>query len=109
MAHSEDESVEGIQRELQGMLNNDRHERLMTEFHKQQAEREAKQQADLRAALAKRNSVQFEPGTRPMSKADFKKREAEIQAKKPKLGPSVLEDEADRAQQTAVERLTKYK
>jgi hypothetical protein len=108
-AHSEDESVEGIQRELQGMLTNDRHERLMAEFHKQQAEREAKQQADIRAALAKRDLVKFEAGTRPMSKAEFKQREESIQAKKPKLGPSVLEDESEKAQQTAVERLTKYK
>ena len=108
-AHSEDESVEGIQRELQGMLNNDRHERLMTEFHKQHAEREAKREADLRAALAKRSSVKFEPGTRPMTQAEFKKREAAILAKKPKLGPTVLEDAETLAQQSAIERLTKYK
>ena len=111
-AHSEDESIEGIQRELKGMLENDKHEQVIAAFHRQMTDRENKKQEKLKKALASKAKLMQLQDTNPfqvMTEAEFNAREAAIKAQKPKLTPVLPEDGDDRAQQSAIERLTKYK
>jgi hypothetical protein len=58
-AHGEDDSVEGVQRELQGMLNNDRHEQLIALFEKQQREKAEREVEELEKKIVKRGGPGF--------------------------------------------------
>jgi hypothetical protein len=56
-AHSEDNSLEGIQRELHGMVSNDRHEQLITEFERQIKEKADKEANRIEALIESRGQL----------------------------------------------------
>jgi hypothetical protein len=104
-AHSaEDDSIEGMQRELKGMLNLDRHERVVAEFDRQTREREEKRLAERsEAAKAKRAARQVSTQFVPITEEEVRA-EAEDIRKKTKYTP-VMPDEL---QSSLMDRLGKY-
>jgi len=107
-AHSEDESVEGLQRELKGMLNDDRHERLIARFDAQERAKAEKRQRDIDERISKRGGKGFfeqaAPGA-PMTQEDVDNRSRTLKLGRPKLGPTASPD----SQSSLVDRLAKYR
>ena len=107
-AHSEDDSVEGLQRELRGMLNNDRHERLIARFDAQERAAAEKRQRDIDERISKRGGRGFfeqAAPSAPMTQEDVDNRSRTLKLGRPKLGPVASSD----SQSSAAERLAKYR
>jgi len=101
-AHGEDDSREGIIRELDGMMNNDRHERVMKAFEDSLVAKAEAQQQEIDAKINQRGGpgfmeeTKFEFGTA----SEIRKRVAEI--RKNRKGVSVAESQ--RSQTTKLRR-----
>ena len=106
-AHSEDDSIEGLQRELRGMMNNDRHEQFIARFDEQFRVLAEKKQQEIDERISKRGGKGFiEQGEPVVMTAE----EVEARSRKLKLGRPVLGPKAAPDQQSSVmERLTKYR
>ena len=107
-AHSEDDSVEGLQRELHGMVNNDRHERLIAKFDAQQRAIAEKQKQAIDTKIADRGGKGFfEQNTlmTPMTQEDVDNRSRKLKLGRPNWGPAAADD----SQSSGADRLAKYK
>lgn len=84
-AHSmEDSSVEGLQRELRGMFEGDKHERFMEKFYKQQQDKAEAEKSRIEAIVAKRGG----PGvtseiTGVYTEAESRQRERDLKKGRP--------------------------
>lgn len=100
-AHSEDDSVEGLRRELTGMLGMDKHERTMLEWERQMREREEQRIRKIERAQKQKDS---EPsGFVIVTPEEVRKGVEEAQ----KVGPRVAAPEEP--QSSLLDRLSKYK
>lgn len=105
-AHSEDSSLEGVLRELEGMIAFDKHEQLMAKFYKQQLDEAEAQKQKIEELLAKRN---YETGVIDQSitvvpKEELLRRRAEVKnRKRPRPIPESTEVELD-----PQERMNRY-
>jgi hypothetical protein len=101
-AHSEDDSKEGLMRELKGMLADDRHERTMQAFEKQQRERAAaKEEAQRSTSRSLYEKLLDVPQTfTVLTPEDIA---ALTQQSPPKIYPRVAED-----QRSGLEKLSDY-
>ena len=93
-AHSEDDSIEGMQRELKGMLDNDRHERLIAQFEAQEHERAVKKRQAIEESIEKRGGPGFveQPAFTVMTEADVQNRSLKLKLGRPGLRPGDMED-----------------
>lgn len=106
-AHSEDDSLEGMKRELDGMSNNDRHERVVTAFYEQLSARAEKRKRQVEERVMQRDTELDEP--RPLvvrSAAEVKASFDADRQEREKLKPPIAEEET---QSSLAERLAKYK
>jgi hypothetical protein len=105
-AHSEDESVEGMMRELKGMMDNDRHEKVFAAFDEQERIRAQNRQQEIDTRIAARGGPGFEESSfTPMTLRDVQERA--IALKKGRPVPSDSED--DEPQSSPMDRLAKYR
>jgi hypothetical protein len=105
-AHSEDDSIEGMQRELMGMVNNDRHEQLIARFEEQERARAEKRQQAIDEQIARRGGRGFiEQSTSVMTEAEVQERVQALKAGRPQLALIVEEDSRSSPQ----DRLAKYR
>jgi hypothetical protein len=105
-AHSEDESVEGMMRELKGMMENDRHEQVFAAFDEQERLRAEKRQEQIEARIEARGGKGFEESSfTPMTAQDLEERSNAL--RKGRLVPSDPDD--DEPQSSPVDRLAKYR
>ena len=105
-AHSEDSSPEGIQRELQGMVSNDRHERFFAWWETQLREQAETQRKALDAKIAARGGMEFVGESMTvMTDAEMNARISSMKQGKPpvKVDPASFE-----VHQTPADRLAKY-
>lgn len=104
-AHSGDDSVEGIMRELHGMVNEDRHEQVWGAFDKQERERAEAKKIEIEKRVIARGGRGFiESNVTPMT-------EAEVQARAQALRQGRLtmpDTEEEVAQSSPMDRLAKY-
>jgi hypothetical protein len=88
-AHADD-TVEGlVQRELIGMINNDRHERLIAEFEKQQRAAAEKQKQEIEKILRTSSEKGVWEETIPVivTEKEVRKTQQDLQKGKPKITP----------------------
>lgn len=106
-AHSEDDSIEGMQRELRGMVANDRHEQVIARFESQERERAEKRQQEIEEKIARRGGRGFiEQAVTPMTEGEVQERALALRTGQPKLKPIIEEEEL---QSSPMDRLAKYK
>ena len=100
-AHAEDNSVEGMQREIRGMIEEDKHERLMAAFERQQRERlEVERKAAESKTSARLEALLDQPSFIVLTEEQVRAMLA--QSPRP-VYPSVSE-----AQSSLADRLAKY-
>jgi hypothetical protein len=105
-AHSEDDSIEGMQREIRGMVGNDRHERLIARFEEQERARAEERQRKIDDQIAQRGGRGFiEHSMTVMTDSEVQERQRSLRMGRPQLKP--LADEE--LQSSPSERLAKYK
>ena len=93
-AHSEDDSREGILRELQGMISNDRHEQVIAMFEEQERARAQAQQQAIDEKIARRGGAGFmESSISPMTEEEVQERSSALKQAPPQLMPIAPEDE----------------
>jgi hypothetical protein len=107
-AHADD-SLEGLQRELAGMISNDRHERLIAAFEEQQKQ----QSTDRLEAAAKRVEERGGPGivketVEILTDAEVEARGKKLRKGKPPVTPRNKRDQGDDPGDPR-ERIKKYK
>jgi hypothetical protein len=105
-AHAlEDDSIEGMRRELQGMLNLDRHEQVVAAFERQTREREEKRVKEhSEASKARRAARELPTKMVGMTEAEVQARNAAIRQKT--HATPVMPEES---QSSIMDRLAKYK
>jgi hypothetical protein len=102
-AHSEDDSIEGMKRELDGMFSNDRHEQAVASFEAGVREKAEQRKQQLEERLIKRQREMVEtPRMVVRTEAEVRAREESLQNK---VGPVVQEE----TQSSVADRLAKYK
>lgn len=104
-AHSEDDSIEGMKRELKGMLSMDRHEQVVAAFEKQTREREEQKLRQQEALVKHRRELLAEaPPMVPMTEAEVQSQTA-AHRQRSQVTPVVAEE----TQSSLIDRLAKYK
>lgn len=106
-AHAENlDTREGMMKELQGMLANDRHEQLMAKFEKQQIEAAEERKRAIEAMARRRGGPGINEETiEVVSDADVRKRELEL--KKGRIPTPLHRDESE-ATPNVTERMKRY-
>lgn len=107
-AHSENmETREGALKELQGMMSNDRHERLMEKFQKQQIEAAEARKKELENLVSKRGGLGINMETVQVeTDAEVRRREADL--KKGRIPPPMQRSKTETTP-NPVERIKRYK
>jgi hypothetical protein len=104
-AHGGDESVESLQRELKGMMSNDRHEQLIDKFESQQREQAEKRQQEIEEKIAARGGAGFiETRITPMTEKEFQQVRQSLKKERP-----VIQQQDFEVESSPVERLAKYR
>jgi hypothetical protein len=105
-AHSEDDSREGILRELHNMVSNDKHEQVMQQFDEQERQRAEKRKQEIDRKIAQRGGPGFiQSSTTPMTKAQVAARASSM--KQGSLRPIAFFDQD--SETSPVDRLAKYR
>ncbi len=104
-AHSEDDSIEGMKRELDGMIANDRHEQVIALIEKQEQEREERAKRDLEERITKRRAELVE--ARPMLVLTEAEVRAGVAARRAET--SALPSFPEETQSSLADRLAKYR
>lgn len=105
-AHSEDDSLEGMKRELDGMVSNDRHERVVAMFEQQERDRAEKRKRQMEERIIKRQQELSEPRRMVvLTEAEVQVQAEANRQKREKIGPVVQEE----TQSSVADRLAKYK
>jgi len=104
-AHSEDDSREGILRELKRMASNDLHEQVFAQVDKQHiAEAEARQAAIDTQTSARGGRGYIDYKTIPMTEKQVRERSAALKLSRPTLSVP-----AEQGQSSVMDRLAKYR
>lgn len=105
-AHSEDDSIEGMRRELEGMARNDRHEQVIAAFEAQERERAERKRRDIEEKVMQRRADLDRPqGFTVLTEEEVLSRTAAAQQQRDKIKPVVEEE----SQSSLADRLAKYK
>jgi hypothetical protein len=103
-AHGGDDSIEGMQKELSGILSNDLHEQVVDAFYQQARERVEREQQAMDKLIASRGGKGFFDQKTSFSTADeVKQRQKGLRKGRPRMKSEDFE-----VQRTAAERLAKY-
>jgi hypothetical protein len=107
-AHAENlDTREGMMKELQGMLANDRHEQLMAKFEKQQIEAAEQRRQAIEAMARRRGGPGINEETiEVVSDADVRKRELEL--KKGRGVPQPIDRNKSESTPDVTERMKRY-
>jgi hypothetical protein len=104
-AHGGDDSIESMQRELDGMINNDRHEQLIDRFEKQERERAEKQRAEVEQKIEARGGKGVITSVvKPVTQEQMQSRRNGLKVGRPGMKPEDFEVE-----QSTADRLAKYR
>ena len=104
-AHSGDDSLEGMLRELNGMMSDDRHERVFAAFDAQERQRAEKKQSEIVKRIESRGGPGFfESSITPMTEAQVQARAAAL-----RQGRMIMPVSDDVVQSSPMDRLTRYK
>jgi hypothetical protein len=106
-AHSGDDSVEGVLRELSGMMANDRHERVYAAFDEQIRKRAEKQKRVIEERISMRGGDVYETSFVPMTQAELDARSTCLRQGRPITIPAAVSE--DEPQSSPMDRLAKYR